>query len=205
MNLLSQPSHTIRFTLIVICLHTVACRDQGVNVLSKKSIDYSTIQSIQYSRDIQPILTTNCLTAGCHNSHDGAYGLVLDSWQQLLRGSRKGAVIISGNSTMSHLMQVINADTTLGPVSFPQMPLGRYPLSKDDISLLKRWIEEGAKDDAGIFPFEVPTRGKVFVTNQTADLVGVIDIASNLAMRFVRVGNRPAGSIPAAPDRKSVV
>jgi len=184
---------------LIISLLLTTCRDQTVTIIPERATDYSSISTIVFSKHVLPILANNCLSSGCHNSTNAASGLVLDSWESIFSGSRSGAMVVSGNSFMSHLMQVINNDTTLSPVSFPQMPLSRNPLPQDQILFLKRWIDEGAKNDLGEVPFAHPKKGKVFVTNQSADLVAVIDIETNLVMRYVTTGTQPRGSIPAAP------
>ncbi|HZY10904.1 MAG TPA: beta-propeller fold lactonase family protein [Bacteroidota bacterium] len=194
-----------RFTIILLSIViTYSCQDRVIEVVDKSPPNYSTITQINFSSHILPIFEGNCLTASCHNTNNAAGGLILNSWENIFRGSRSGAVIVSGNPSMSHLIQVINTDTSISPVSFPQMPLGRNPLQKEQVLFLKRWIDEGAKNDAGELPFTHLKNGRVFVTNQSSDLVAVIDIATNLLMRYVKIGSLMDGAILGAPHHVRV-
>lgn len=180
------------------------CREQSVNAISNGAIDGNAISTIIYSKHIQPIFNNNCLTGGCHNSTSAASALILRSWNDLFRGSKSGAVVVSGNAFMSHLMTVVNTDTTISPVSSPQMPLGRDPLPTDQIGLLARWIDEGAKNDGGELPFASQPSGMVLASNQSADLVAIVDIQTNLVMRYVKVGSQVSHSILGAPHHVRV-
>ncbi|MBI1803895.1 MAG: beta-propeller fold lactonase family protein [Ignavibacteriae bacterium] len=189
---------------IAFCLSLVDCRNNVLVFPTPQVDDPATIPEIHFLQHIQPILAGNCLTAGCHNSFDAAANLRLDTWEHIFQGSKSGAVIVSGNSFMSHLFHVVNSDTTMSPVSYPQMPPGRTPLSRTEILLFKRWIDEGAKNDGGRLPFESTPAGRVFATNQSSDLVAVIDIATNLVIRYISVGPQPPLQIPNAPHHVRV-
>ncbi|MDZ7362516.1 MAG: beta-propeller fold lactonase family protein [candidate division KSB1 bacterium] len=152
-------------------------------------IDYTSIDEIVYSRHVQPIFTNNCLSSGCHNSRDRANGLELTSWQSLIRGSEHGAVIISGHGHHSHLIEHLKGERK------PRMPLNRPPLPDEQIEFLERWIEEGARNDAGQRPYENLDR-KVYVSNQGADFITVISVEHNLVTRLLPVGDSPALDVP---------
>ncbi len=180
------------------------CKDELLTSSSGRTVDYASIGTIQYSKHIQPIFDQSCNSSGCHNAAYGAGGLLLDSWEHLLLGSPSGAQIISGNSFMSHMMQHINTDTLISPVSSPLMPLGRDLLPVETIRFIARWIDEGGKNDDGALPFATHPQGMIFATNQSADLVAVIDVASNLVMRYVKVGSQVSGSILGSPHHVRV-
>lgn len=154
-----------------------------------ESIDYDNIGEIVYSHHIRPIFNQRCMSASCHNSVDRANGLELTSWESLIRGSNFNEVIISGNAERSHLIEHITGK------SKPRMPLGRDPLPENVINFLRRWIDEGAKNDAGQRPYEDLTK-KVYVTNQGDDLISVISTEHNLVTRLIPVGDFPALDVP---------
>lgn len=152
-------------------------------------IDYASVEQIVYSQHMQPIFNKNCLASGCHNSRDRANGLDLTSWESLIRGSDYGAVIISGQAEHSHLVEHLEGEAE------PRMPLHRQPLPKAQINLIARWVEEGARNDAGQRPYENLTK-KVYVSNQGADLIAVISMEHHLVTRLLPVGDSPVLDVP---------
>ena len=154
-----------------------------------ESIDYAGITRIVYSQHVQPIFNQKCMSAACHNSSDRAAGLELTSWQSLIRGSNYGAVLISGSAQESHLIEHLNEE------SKPRMPLGRDPLPQTVIAFLARWIDEGAKSDAGEKPYE-NLQKKIYVANQGDDLISVIASEHRLVTRLLPVGDAPTLDVP---------
>ncbi len=152
-------------------------------------IDYASVEHISYSQHVQPIFKQNCLSSGCHNSRDRANGLELTSWESLIRGSDYGAVIISGHAHHSHLIEHLEGETE------PRMPLNRPPLPEEQIEFIARWVEEGARNDAGQRPYENLTK-KVYVSNQGDDLISVISTEHNIVTRLLEVGDSPALDVP---------
>jgi hypothetical protein len=101
-------------------------------------------RSVDFIRDIQPILKQNCY--GCHGTQRANGQLRLDSKVTALQGGVSGKVIDPGNSKQSLLIQRL-----LGQKDMPRMPLGGEPLSQQQIAVLSSWIDEGARwpDEAG--------------------------------------------------------
>ncbi len=191
-------------TAVAFFFGLAGCRDNELLFTPEPESDPAAISTIHFSQHVRPILAGNCLTAGCHNSYDAAANLRLDTWGHIFAGATSGAVVVSGNAFMSHLMQVVNPDTMMSPVAYPQMPLGQTSLTHNEVLLLKRWIDEGARNDDGHLPFESTPGGRIFATNQSADLVAVIDVATNLVIRYVSAGPQPPGQIPNAPHHVRV-
>lgn len=156
-------------------------------------------EPVIYSRHIQPILTTSCASADCHARGSSVTGLVVDSWEHVMEGSDEfGAVVVPYASVKSHLFQHVNTDTTLGPTALPRMPLGRDPLPIEQIRTIKRWIDEGAKNDRGDVALAGETRPRIFVTAQSDDQVSVLDLATLRVMRYFDVGTLQGGA-PESP------
>lgn len=157
--------------------------------------DYDNIRTIVYSQHVQPLFDQRCATSGCHSSASASAGLVLTSWENVFRGSEHGASVVPFRSRKSHLIFHVNRDNAVAPVADPSMPPDQ-PLSAEEVRFLMRWIDEGARNNAGEVPFANPRKGKVYVTNQADDEVAVIDIESNLLMRMVQVGVLDNSSTP---------
>jgi hypothetical protein len=107
--------------------------------------DHSASQAVSFSQDIKPILSEHCLE--CHQAGGAgalASGLVLDSYQGLIKGTKFGPVIKAGDSLSSTLVILIEgrADTSIN------MPHGdRPPVSKPQVQQLRQWIDEGTLDN----------------------------------------------------------
>lgn len=168
----------------VNCAHEISAPEPSVD-----DVNYAGINEIIYSQHIQPIFNQKCMSSGCHNSVDRAEDLQLTSWEELIKGSESGADIISGSSEHSPLVEHLRGEFT------PRMPLNREPLPDKMIAFIARWIDEGAKNDAGQRPFEGITK-KAYVTNQGDDLVSVISTEHNLVTRLIPVGDSPTLDVP---------
>ncbi|MEM7037539.1 MAG: hypothetical protein AAF570_11215, partial [Bacteroidota bacterium] len=83
---------------------------------------------------------------------------------------------------------------TRGIVVRPTMPLNQAQLSDADYEILRKWIEDGARnrDGEARFPPD-PNRRKWYVVNQACDMVAVFDAESRQIMRYIDVGHNPAG------------
>ena len=93
-------------------------------------------QKIDFEKQIWPILSQRCHS--CHGDEVQQSGLRLDKRQPAMRGSDYGVVIVPYKSADSKLIRrVVNGD---GGMQMP--PTGALP--KDEIDLLRRWIDEGA-------------------------------------------------------------
>lgn len=166
-------------------------------------------EPIVYSKHIQPIFTNTCGTSGCHLGTDEAGGLKVDNWERVMAGSKTlGAVVVPYAGGKSYLFQHVNIDSTLGPTATPRMPLGRDPLTIEQIKTIKRWIDEGAKNDAGEVALAGADRPRVLVTGQNEDLVSAIDFQTGLVMRYIGVGALQGGPVESphniifSPDRR---
>lgn len=86
---------------------------------------------------VQPILAERCVM--CHAGEGAPLGLRLDSFESLMKGSSKGAVVKAGNPAGSELIRRIKGE------SLPRMPLTGPPfLSAGEIALFERWVADGA-------------------------------------------------------------
>jgi WD40 repeat protein len=89
-----------------------------------------------FSADIAPILQKNCLA--CHTSSTKMGGLVMDSYDSLIKGGTHGAVIVPHNARGSRLALMLE-----GKIE-PRMPFGADPLPAADIAAIEAWIDAGA-------------------------------------------------------------
>ena len=106
-----------------------------------------------FDTDIQPILTGNCAFSGCHA------GTAPQQGQNLSAGVAYANVVCVASNERPGMMRVrpFEPDSsylvhkiqgTQGDVggSGGQMPLGGTPLSQQQISLIRAWITQGARN-----------------------------------------------------------
>ena len=91
---------------------------------------------VSFASDVQPLLSTYCTQ--CHGLEGG---LGLSSFQAVMAGGLSGAPVVAGDSDASLLVK--RMEGTVPPV----MPSVGQPLNADQISMVRRWIDEGAKDN----------------------------------------------------------
>lgn len=100
---------------------------------------------ISYAKDIAPILAQHCLE--CHDqggAGETASGLLLSSYDGLMKGTKFGPVIKPGDSLSSTLVILVEgrADSSIN------MPHGdRPPLSKAQTETIRHWIDQGANNN----------------------------------------------------------
>ena len=93
---------------------------------------------VSFEQDVQSILQTHCTE--CHGADATESGLRVDSRSWLLRGGDSGeSAVVPGDSASSLLIQLVRGDET-----DRRMPPDGPPLSAHQISLLSRWIDQGA-------------------------------------------------------------
>jgi len=96
----------------------------------------SNAQTVDYARDVQPILRRRC--AQCHGEDSPQGGLNLLSRAAMLKGGKSGPAIVPGSSQTSLLVQHVTGEKK------PLMPMGQDPLPAAEIAVLKSWIDQGA-------------------------------------------------------------
>ena len=95
-----------------------------------------------YFREIRPLLRANC--AGCHKPGKMKGGLDVTTHASLLRGGESGALRPGHGAAAELFKQISGAE--------PEMPKDSEPLTAAEVALIKRWIDEGAKDDTPTDP-----------------------------------------------------
>lgn len=98
---------------------------------------------LTYQADIKPILDANCIE--CHVPGGKGYnktGLLLDSYDGLMKGTNFGPVIVPGSSVSSTLYRLVSgqADPSI------RMPHGMGNLPEADVATIAAWIDQGAKN-----------------------------------------------------------
>jgi hypothetical protein len=102
-------------------------------------------RTVSFRYNVQPILRSNCLE--CHSPPNGEgylkTGLSMTTYEDLMRGTIYGPVIVPGNSEHSILNMLVEGRA--GPSM--RMPHGRKPLDAQDAEILRLWVEQGAANN----------------------------------------------------------
>jgi hypothetical protein len=114
----------------------------------------------RFNRDIRPILADNCYA--CHGPDSGMREaeLRLDTQE----GSHE-AVIVPGNAEASEMIARVTSDDP--DARMPPAESKKPPLTAEQIELLKKWINAGAKYEPH-WAYIPPKRPEVPAVNQTA-------------------------------------
>ncbi len=167
------------FLFLALCLAAVAgCEVFGADNDDDGEINYSQIRDIRFSEHVLPLLQQKVAPLLADET-----GLRLDSWESLIAGSDFGEVLIAFDAENSLLVELA---TKLDPPHPSQQ--GEEALTQDEIDFLIRWIDEGARNDAGQAPYE-DAEDLLYVCNQDDALISVIDMEANVVIRTVKLAD----------------
>ena len=129
---------------IVTFILSVQARPGKKNIDLSKLPPIATKTGVTYATDIKPIFDQSCVK--CHSGEKPKGKLRMDTLDNILKGGSDGKVVEPGNSAASILVHNIShvgdEDDYMPP---PNNKAGIGPLTKDQISLIRAWIEQGAK------------------------------------------------------------
>ena len=95
--------------------------------------------AVDFTRDIKPLLDSACLR--CHGPERPKSRFRLDTREAALRGGAKGVAIVPGQSARSPLIHYV---ARLVP-DLEMPPAGKgEPLTREQVALLRAWIDQGA-------------------------------------------------------------
>ena len=135
---------TILFAVIVSSVAVAAfAGDEGKDPSKLPPVSKKT--GVTYASDIKPILEKSCVK--CHGADKQKSKLRLDSLEAALKGGEHGKDIVPGKSEKSPLVFAVShvgddEDEFMPP---PQEQSKVAPLTKEQIGLLRAWIDQGAK------------------------------------------------------------
>jgi len=110
-------------------------------------------KEVSFKQDVKPIINDTCLE--CHDGKgEGSEesGLILNTYDDLMRGTKFGQVVVPGDSESSTLYRLIShkADPKIHMPPHTKDTLAskiKNPLSDKQIEVVKTWIDQGAKNN----------------------------------------------------------
>jgi len=125
----------------VSVLGAIAADKKEKNIDPSKLPPVADAKDVSYAKDIKPIFQKSCFK--CHGAEKQKAKLRVDSLEAALKGSENGKVIEPGNSAKSVLVhnvsRVGDEDDWMPPTDKGD------PLSKQQVGLIRAWIDQGAK------------------------------------------------------------
>jgi hypothetical protein len=130
--------HTARLSWLVIAVIGAVC---GIARADDKTgadqLPPPADRQVDFVKDIQPILAARCLE--CHGPKKQESAFRLDHKPTALKGGDIGQALVPGKSADSPLVRYV-----AGMEEGMQMPPEGEPLTREQISLLRAWIDQGA-------------------------------------------------------------
>ena len=98
--------------------------------------------TISYYKDMRSLIQQHC--QGCHQPAKAQGGFVMTGYADLFKKTDNDLPgIVAGNLKDSVVYQQVISHKGAKPA----MPRGKEPLSEREVIIVKKWIEQGAKDD----------------------------------------------------------
>lgn len=125
--------------LAVLLLITV-----GQAACDQDKVEQTQFRKVTYVDDVEPILRKHCTECHIAGEHGAvASGLLIDTYESVMKGSRLGPVINPGSAMTSSLYILVSGNDSLTI----NMPHGKTPLSAEQIETIRVWIENGAVEN----------------------------------------------------------
>ena len=119
------------------------------NVIEIDPNNYQNV--VLYTNVIQPILNQKCVS--CHNDKKTKGGLKMNSYDAIMKGGKNGAILIVNNSTES---KIHNRMTLPMEDRYHMPPKSRIQPNKEEIELIKIWIDNSASKNALVGDLPIP-------------------------------------------------
>ncbi|PYV83317.1 MAG: hypothetical protein DMG05_26315, partial [Acidobacteria bacterium] len=141
--------------------------------------------SVDFAKDIKPLLENGCLK--CHGQAQPSGEFRLDTREGALRGGKNGIDIMPGDSAKSPLIHFVAR--LVDGMEMPPKGVGD-PLTREQIGLLRGWIDQGATWPDGVTLQVPPQSGVPVNTHPAAEKTGAatkpLPPAANRKIEFVK-------------------
>ena len=162
--------------LTVAALLLAACVQSGPQGAGATPAPEAGSLDIKFSEQILPLLQQKFAPLLQNET-----GLALDSWESLMAGSDFGEVLIAFDADNSLLIELATKLDAAHPLR-PHVDA----LTPEEIDLVRRWIDDGARNDDGEVPY-ADAENLLYACNQGVATVSVIDMDANVVIRSVKL------------------
>jgi hypothetical protein len=125
-------------SVLVVTITIFSCTTPPIlpDLSSLTSEDPCPTGIINFKREIQPIISTNCAFSGCHDAITAEEGVILDTYENIIK---EVVPFDPNNSELYEYLIVSDPDDVMPP---PPYDL----LTTAQINLIQDWINQGALD-----------------------------------------------------------
>jgi WD40 repeat protein len=99
-------------------------------------------ESVSYYEHIRPLFQAKC--QGCHQPAKAKGDYIMTEVVKLISGGENGAAVVPSKPDESYLIELV---TKQAGADRPEMPPKEDPLTPYELAMVRKWIEQGAKDD----------------------------------------------------------
>ena len=181
----------MRFPLIIILLLGIGT--SGAFLLKGNEVESEIPDVVDFNQHIRPILSANCYICHGPDISTREAGLRLDLRDSAIVALESGNVaVVPGNSSSSELIHRVRSDDPEERMPPPEL---KKVLSATEVTLLKKWIDQGAewKEHWSLVPPQKPAVPRVRRSWQVANDID----------RFIVAGLEQKGLAPAALASKA--
>lgn len=122
---------------------TSTCARAGLSPEQVRQLPLPAAHPVNFSQEIRPIFEASCIK--CHGRGRAKGEFRIDSRESLLKGGESGPSFVTGNSAQSLLVELV-----MGFDPDNAMPKKGTKLTREQIGVLRAWIDQGARWDANI-------------------------------------------------------
>ena len=131
------------FASLSLALAAFTCAGAGLSPEQLQQLPPPANHPINFSQEIKPLFEASCIK--CHGKGRAKGDFQIDSRAILLKGGETGPALVPGQSAQSLIIELVmgfDPDTV--------MPRKGTKLSREQIGILRAWIDQGAKWDASV-------------------------------------------------------
>ncbi|MSU35682.1 MAG: DUF1549 domain-containing protein [Pedosphaera sp.] len=135
--------HAIRIVILAVLLFRPLLAMARLTPERLAQLPDAATRPVNFIADIQPILEASCIK--CHGRGKAKGGFRLDNREAFLQPGDSGPAVAIGDSARSHLIELVSG---LDPDSV--MPQKGTKLTREQVGLMRAWIDQGLKWDAAV-------------------------------------------------------
>jgi WD40 repeat protein len=102
------------------------------------TIDLKRAEPIDYSKDVEPIFVNKCVV--CHSGNVVESKFDMGTFAGVMKGGKRGVAVVPGKAAESNLFKFCSRQ--MKPIMPPK---SEDPLTSEELTVLKLWIDQGAK------------------------------------------------------------
>jgi len=121
--------YSLVLSVFLLSLAAACTSDSDEEVTPQPQPQQCNTENVAFASTVKPILSANCYS--CHSTAVATNGIVLDTYAGVKKQADNGSLV----GAISHA------------AGFKPMPQGGAKLSDCNIAKIKKWVDDGAKDN----------------------------------------------------------